>query len=61
MERYNLKRLNNVEVKEQCQVKILCKFASLGNLDDDDDDDDVTSVRLGEVLEYNIFSYRKTV
>jgi hypothetical protein len=39
MERSNLKKLNNLEVKEQYQVKILNGFASLENLDDDDDGD----------------------
>jgi hypothetical protein len=39
MERFNLKKLNDVEVKEQYQVKIWNKFSALENLDDDDDDD----------------------
>jgi hypothetical protein len=42
VERFNSKDLNDLEVKEQCQVKITNKFAVLGNMDDDDDaaDDD---------------------
>jgi hypothetical protein len=37
MERFNLKKLNDVKVKEQYQVKISSRFAALENLDDDDD------------------------
>jgi len=40
MERFNLKKLNDVEVKEQYQVKISNRFSALENVDDDDDDDD---------------------
>jgi hypothetical protein len=40
MERFNLKKLSDVEVKEQYQVKIPDRFTALKNLDDDDDDDD---------------------
>jgi len=40
MDRFNLTKLYDVEVKEQCQVKISNRFATLENLDDDDDDDD---------------------
>jgi len=40
MEVFNLKKLNDVEVKKQYQVKISNRFAALENLDDDDDDDD---------------------
>jgi len=39
MERFNLVKLNNAEVKEQIQVKISNRFAALENLDDDDDMD----------------------
>jgi hypothetical protein len=39
MERFNLKKLNDVEVIGQHQVKISNWFAALENLDDDDDDD----------------------
>jgi hypothetical protein len=35
MERFNLKKLNEVEGKEQCQVEISNRFAALENLDDD--------------------------
>jgi hypothetical protein len=37
MERFNLRKLNDVEVKEQYQVKISNKFVVLENLDNDDD------------------------
>jgi hypothetical protein len=32
MERFNVKKLNGVEVKEQCQDKISNRFAALGSL-----------------------------
>jgi hypothetical protein len=38
MEKFNLKKLNYMEVKEQHKVKISNKFAALANLDDDDND-----------------------
>jgi hypothetical protein len=49
IERYNLSKPNDVEVKEQYQVLILNRYAALKNLGggggggggDDDDDDDV--------------------
>jgi len=37
MERLNLKKLNDVEIKERWQVKISNRFAALENLDDGDD------------------------
>jgi hypothetical protein len=37
MERFNLKQLNEKELKEQYQVTIKNKFAALENLDDDGD------------------------
>jgi hypothetical protein len=37
MERFNLKQINEEEVKEQCQVTIKIKFATMENLDDDGD------------------------
>jgi hypothetical protein len=37
LERFNLKQLNEEEVKEQYQIKIKNKFASLENLDDNKD------------------------
>jgi hypothetical protein len=40
IEKFNVKKLNDVEVKQQYQVKISNRFAALENLDDDDDDDD---------------------
>jgi hypothetical protein len=39
MERFNLRNLIDVEVKEFYQVKISNRFAGLENFDDDDDDD----------------------
>jgi hypothetical protein len=47
MERFNLKKLNDVEVK-QCQVKFSNKFASLDNLDSYEMS---ISVGLGKVLQ----------
>jgi hypothetical protein len=40
MERFNYKKSNEVEGKEQYWVEISNSFAALENLDDDDDDDD---------------------
>jgi hypothetical protein len=40
VEIFNLKKLNDVVVKEKCQFKISNTFAAFDNLDDDDDDDD---------------------
>jgi hypothetical protein len=37
VERFNLKQLNEEEVKEQYQVTIKIKFAALENLDDSGD------------------------
>jgi hypothetical protein len=37
VERFSLKKLNEVEVKEQYIVKISDRFTALGNLDDDVD------------------------
>jgi hypothetical protein len=38
MEKFNLKKLNDVEVKEQYQVKMSNRCAPMENLDDDHDD-----------------------
>jgi hypothetical protein len=38
--RFNFRKLNDVEVKEQYKLNIKNMFAALENLDDDDDDDD---------------------
>jgi hypothetical protein len=35
MERFNLKMLNDMEVKEQYQVEISKRFAAFQNMDDD--------------------------
>jgi hypothetical protein len=45
MQKFNLKKLNGMEVKDQYQIKISDMFAAVKNLDDgggggDDDDDD---------------------
>jgi hypothetical protein len=37
IERINLNKLNKIEGKEQCQVKISNRFSALENLDDDVD------------------------
>jgi hypothetical protein len=34
MKRFNLRKLNDVEVKEQCQIKVSDGFTALENLDD---------------------------
>jgi len=36
-ERFNLRRLNELKVREQYQIKITKRFAVLGNLSDDVD------------------------
>jgi hypothetical protein len=36
MEKFNFEKQNEVQSKEQCQVKISNRFAALGNLDDVD-------------------------
>jgi hypothetical protein len=51
IKRFDLKRLNDVIVKEQYQVKISNKFAALENLDDNDDDDDDDDVDISRALE----------
>jgi hypothetical protein len=49
MERFNLKKLNDDDVKEQYQVKISNRFAGLENLDGGGGDDDVDFRGLGKV------------
>jgi hypothetical protein len=49
MECFNLKKLNDVEIKEQYQVKILNRFASLKDLDAAADDDVDISKALGSI------------
>jgi hypothetical protein len=39
VERFNVRKLNDVKMIQQCQVKISDMFAALENLKDDDDDD----------------------
>jgi hypothetical protein len=55
MERFNPKKLSDVEIKEQYQVKISNGFAAVENLDHDDDDDDVVDIsRPWESIRENI-------
>jgi hypothetical protein len=62
MERTSFKNLNNLEVREQYQVKISNRFAAVENLDDDndndndndDDDDDMNINRTLESITKNI-------
>jgi hypothetical protein len=44
MERFDLRKLNDAEVKDQCQVRMPNRFAPFENLDDDDDDDDGVNI-----------------
>jgi hypothetical protein len=50
MQRFYLKKLNDVEVKELCQVKFSNRFAVLENLDDN-----VNVNRAWKILEYTKF------
>jgi hypothetical protein len=50
-EKFNLKKLNEVECKEQCHVDISNSFAALENIDTE-----VDIIELGKVLEYHNFS-----
>jgi hypothetical protein len=58
MEGFNLRKLNNVEFKEQYQFKISNRFATFENVevddDDDDDDDDVDSNGTKESIRENM-------
>jgi len=36
-ERFNLRKLNELEVRKQYQIEITNRFAALGNLSDDED------------------------
>jgi len=36
-ERFNLRKLNELEVRKQCQIEITNRFATLENLSDDED------------------------
>jgi len=49
MERFDLKKLNDVEVKEQYQLKISNRFSALEDFNDDydDEDDDMDINRAG--------------
>jgi hypothetical protein len=48
MEMFNLKKFNDVEVKEHYEVKISNRFATLENLNGDDD---VDTRDIGKVFE----------
>ena len=37
MERFNLRKLNEMEVRKQCQIKISNRFATLKNFSDSED------------------------
>jgi hypothetical protein len=37
VERFNLKKLNELEVRKQCQIKISNRFTALDNLSDGED------------------------
>jgi hypothetical protein len=37
LERFNLKKLSELEVRKQCQIEILNRFAALDNLSDSKD------------------------
>jgi hypothetical protein len=36
-ERFNLRKLNNLEVRKECQIEITNRFAALENASDDED------------------------
>jgi hypothetical protein len=61
MEGFNLKKLNDVEMKEEYQVKMSNRLAALEDLDyggggggGSDDDDDVDINRAGESIRENM-------
>jgi hypothetical protein len=55
MEKFNLKKLIEVEGKEQYQNKISNRIVALENLDDDDDDDyDVDIKRTLDTFRANV-------
>jgi hypothetical protein len=37
MDRFNLRKLNELEVRKQCQIEITNRFAALENLNDSED------------------------
>jgi hypothetical protein len=47
MERFNLRKENDVDVKEQCWVKISKRFAALENLSGGGGDDDDVDINRG--------------
>jgi hypothetical protein len=55
MERVNLKKLNEVDCKEQYCVEISNRFAVLENLDTE-----MTLTELGKLLEYKNFCQRES-
>jgi hypothetical protein len=54
MVRFNLRKLNDKEVREQYQIKIVNSFAALENLDVDDGDSDVDINRAWGRIKENI-------
>jgi hypothetical protein len=50
MERFNLRKLKEIEGKEQYRVEISNRFAALENLDTE------MKIELGELLEYKNFN-----
>jgi hypothetical protein len=55
VERFNLKNINNVEVKEQYHVKFSNRFAALEKLDSND----VDIINRAWEREYESFSHRE--
>jgi hypothetical protein len=66
MEICNLKKINDMEIKERYKVKILNRFAAFENLDDDYDNNDIMMImmmtwrpiRLVKALGYKSFRHR---
>jgi hypothetical protein len=65
IQRFILRTVNDVEVKEQCQVTISDRFAALENLGggggggDDDDDVDISRAWQSVKREYKSFSHEE--
>jgi hypothetical protein len=59
MERFNLEKLNNVEVKEQYQIKISNRFAALEE-EEEEEEEKRTSIGLEKLLAHESFSHRKS-
>jgi hypothetical protein len=61
MERSNLRKLNDVDVREEYQVKIWNRFVAFENFDDDDDDDDDDDVDINRLERTQNLSHRVLV